>query len=121
LEKKLASNGYKFIWLPNIDNAVVTEFPISNLVPRLITLIVAILRVYPKLKMFINKQNLCAHPFIECYLFKSIKFIVPLSQQNKYYVDECKVCEVDDNFYGKNFKKRNWLINYMCMIIIINK
>ena len=52
-----------------------------------------------------KKNKLCAHPFIELYLNNKIDYIIPLSQQSKFYVDEYNEDESNDVYYQK--KKLN--------------
>ena len=47
-----------------------------------------IFRVYPKLKEYIATHGLCAYPALEIYTSNKIKFMMPLSKQEDFFVPE---------------------------------
>jgi hypothetical protein len=65
LERKFIDNGFSTNWISSIDYAVVAEYPFVTM----LSLVVAIWKVYPKLEKFIKVVDL----FILLNLF--IKFI----------------------------------------------
>lgn len=100
LQKKFIEHGYKITWITEIDYAVLAEFPHRNM----LSILLAITKVYPLLQKFIMKKRLCAHPVIEYYDYKTMKFVLPLSKQEKFYVPEYYDFENDDVYY-RDLKK----------------
>ena len=49
--------------------------------------------------LFLQKKRLCAHPVIEYYDYKTMKFVLPLSKQEKFYVPEYYDIESEDAYY----------------------
>ncbi|GFS93488.1 uncharacterized protein NPIL_30412 [Nephila pilipes] len=84
LYRKLTHAGFKMAVFPNIDYAVVTSFPNKNQY----SLAVAVYRVYPRLKLYIKANRLCAHPIMELYTKDTVYFIAPLSKQFDFYAEE---------------------------------
>lgn len=82
----LEENGYQFATFPAIDHAVQTSFPFNSTV----SIIVAVMKVYPALREYIEARSLCARPFLEVYDNKrsEILFIGPLARQDDFYVPE---------------------------------
>jgi len=110
LEKKFTAHGYNIVSLPQIDNAVIVEHPLLPSYFKIFSMFMAIMRAYPRLNEFIQKKKLCAHPFIEFYFERKIRFVVPLSQQEQFYVREFQESELSDPYYkerSKSLKKLN--------------
>ncbi|XP_054156682.1 testis-expressed protein 264 homolog [Oppia nitens] len=77
----LESKGYTCGQLPDVDHVVHTVFPFRSV----ISVAIAIKRVYPVIQSYIIEHNLCAHPAIEVYDDKNINFMYPLAKQNQFY------------------------------------
>ena len=60
------------------------EFPFKNT----LSIYMGIFRVYPKLKEYIAIHGLCAYPALEIYSATKIKFMMPLSKQEDFFVPE---------------------------------
>ena len=54
LQKKLTKSGYRLFTLPQIDNAVIVDQQLMPSFLRFFSIIVAIIRVYPRLGDFIR-------------------------------------------------------------------
>ena len=78
------SNGYKVVHFPKPNHVVLAEFPFKNT----LSIYMGIFRVYPKLKEYIASRSLCAYPALEIYAANKIKFIMPLSKQEEFFVPE---------------------------------
>lgn len=93
--KLLEEKGYHFATFPSIDHAVQTVFPYTST----ISIIVAIMKVYPALSDYIEARSLCAHPFLEVYESEKsrIIFIGPLARQDDFCVPEVRPEEEDDH------------------------
>ncbi|XP_071541145.1 uncharacterized protein [Panulirus ornatus] len=93
--KLLEEKGYHFATFPSIDHAVQTIFPYTST----ISIIVAIMKVYPALSDYIEARSLCAHPFLEVYESEKsrIIFIGPLARQDDFCVPEVRPEEEDDH------------------------
>jgi len=85
-ERLLEEHGYRMITFPAINHAVQTSFPFAST----ISIIVAIMKVYPALGYYVENRQLCAHPFIEVYDNEKsqILFVGPLERQDDFYVPE---------------------------------
>ncbi|XP_075244500.1 testis-expressed protein 264-like isoform X2 [Convolutriloba macropyga] len=59
-------------------------YPVTNL----ISVTIALKRVYPKLRRYIANLQLEAHPFMEFYHKEFIHFLVPCTNNYRYYVPE---------------------------------
>ncbi|KAK4299762.1 hypothetical protein Pmani_027981 [Petrolisthes manimaculis] len=92
--KLLEENGYRFATFPAIDHAVQASFPYKST----ISIVVAIMKVYPALREYVETRSLCAWPFLEVYDCKSGKiiFIGPLAQQDDFCVPEVQPNEDND-------------------------
>ena len=73
----MVKHGYNIFYLPDPGFVVQTSFPYRTT----ISILIAIWRVYPKLKKYITVKNLCAYPAIEVYQSEDILFMMPLSHQ----------------------------------------
>lgn len=80
----MMKHGYKIFHLPDPGFVVNTVFPYRTT----ISFLIAIWRVYPKLKKYITEKSLCAYPAIEVYGEKDIVFMMPLSHQEEFFVSE---------------------------------
>ncbi|XP_045617234.1 testis-expressed protein 264 isoform X2 [Procambarus clarkii] len=91
----LEEHGYQFATFPAIDHAVQTTFPFTST----ISIIVAIMKVYPALREYVEMRSLCARPFLEVYDNEKseIIFIGPLARQDDFYVPEVQQEEDDDH------------------------
>ncbi|KAK3874977.1 hypothetical protein Pcinc_020127 [Petrolisthes cinctipes] len=92
--KLLEENGYRFATFPAIDHAVQASFPYKST----ISIVVAIMKVYPALREYVETRSLCAWPFLEVYDCKrgEIIFIGPLAQQDDFCVPEVQPNEDND-------------------------
>lgn len=59
----MLANGFKIAHLPRPNFAVVAEFPFKTT----LSIYLAIMRVYPRLKAYISSNGLCAYPAVEVY------------------------------------------------------
>jgi hypothetical protein len=89
----LTSNGFKIITLPSVSHAVQTSFPHKNI----FSVIISIIRVYPKLNQYIQERSLCAYPMIEVYYADRILFLAPLSRQDEFSVEETQLEDEDES------------------------
>ena len=80
----VTSHGYKIVHFPKPNYVVLAEFPFTNT----LSIYMGIFRVYPKLKEYIATHGLCAYPALEIYSSNKIKFMMPLSKQEDFYVPE---------------------------------
>lgn len=80
----MIKHGYKIFHLPDPGFVVNTIFPFRTT----ISFLIAIWRVYPKLKKYISEKSLCAYPAIEVYGAEDIVFMMPLSHQEEFFVTE---------------------------------
>jgi len=81
-DKQLLYNkGFLDGQLPHVDHVVYSSFPFKGI----ISVVIAIRRVYPVIKSYINEHNLCAHPGIEIYSANQIHFMFPLAKQDQFY------------------------------------
>jgi hypothetical protein len=83
--KRFTDKDFKVTTLPEVTFAVKTSFPhITTL-----SILIAVHKVYPRLKDYIQEKQLSAFPFIEIYDGKTIHFMAPLYKQDEFYVPEC--------------------------------
>jgi len=80
----MRSHGFKIFHVPKANFVVSAVFPFRTS----FSILIAISRVYPKLRQYIAQRNLCAYPAIEIYTDREIWFIMPLSKQEEYFVQE---------------------------------
>uniref|UniRef100_T2M2H3 Testis-expressed sequence 264 protein n=1 Tax=Hydra vulgaris TaxID=6087 RepID=T2M2H3_HYDVU len=90
LKNTMTGIGYSHVQLPPVK-AIVAEFPFQFW----LSILVAIYRVYPKLKTYCENQKLNAHPYLEVYDQKTIFFVAPLEKNELFYVDEYKYSSID--------------------------
>ncbi|CAH1784963.1 unnamed protein product [Owenia fusiformis] len=84
IREKFLRNDYKVTHFPEVSNAVKTQFPFNTM----ISVFIAISRVYPALGQYIQENRLCAHPMLEIYDCNTIHFMAPLAKQDEFYVPE---------------------------------
>ncbi|KAF4528618.1 hypothetical protein B566_EDAN009222 [Ephemera danica] len=72
---------FSFHELPGINHAILTEFPYRNY----LSMCLASIRVLPRIKAYIKKHHLCAHPVMELIRNDMIEYVVPMSFQFDYY------------------------------------
>ena len=82
LRDGLLAKEYKLTTLPKIDHVVYTTFPFRSS----LSIVIAVKRVYPIIRAYISRHNLCAHPALEVYTPDLIYFILPLSKQDHFYL-----------------------------------
>jgi len=80
----VSKQGYKIAHFPKPNYVVLAEFPFTNT----LSIYMGIFRVYPKLKEYIATHGLCAYPALEIYTSNKIKFMMPLSKQEDFFVPE---------------------------------
>jgi len=80
----MIKHGYKIFHLPDPGFVVTTSFPFRTS----LSILIAIQRVYPRLKKYISEKSLCAYPAIEVYGADEIIFMMPLSHQEEFFVAE---------------------------------
>jgi hypothetical protein len=80
----MIKHGYKIFHLPDPGFVVTTTFPFNTT----LSFLIAIWRVYPRLKKYITEKSLCAYPAIEVYQAEEIVFMMPLSHQEEFFVTE---------------------------------
>jgi len=80
----VTKEGYKIAHFPKPNYVVLAEFPFTNT----LSIYMGIFRVYPKLKEYIATHGLCAYPALEIYTSNKIKFMMPLSKQEDFFVPE---------------------------------
>ncbi|XP_071486196.1 testis-expressed protein 264-like [Diadema antillarum] len=85
-EVKLLAKNYKVASFPAVDHAVTTSFPYI----WALSIYIATSKVWPKLGEYIEERKLCAHPAIEIYSGDEIQYMLPLSKQEDFYVEEAK-------------------------------
>ena len=94
LKTGLLSKDYKITTLPKIDHVVYTTFPFRSAM----SIVIAVKRVYPIIRAYVSRHNLCAHPALEVYTPELIYFILPLSKQDHFYLfdsDDEEACLPD--------------------------
>ncbi|XP_071485902.1 testis-expressed protein 264-like [Diadema antillarum] len=84
VEERLVKDGFRITEFPAIQRAVGTEFPF----PWFISIFIAIFRVYPKLHRVIKKEGLHVGPCLELYESAKIRFILPLTDHDAFFVPE---------------------------------
>eukprot|EP00092_Neocalanus_flemingeri_P048531 GFUD01055405.1.p1 GENE.GFUD01055405.1~~GFUD01055405.1.p1 ORF type:complete len:228 (+),score=52.69 GFUD01055405.1:179-862(+) len=88
--EKMTRNGFKIVHLPKPSYVVTATFPFSNIMPNFLAVFVAIYNVYPSLRDYTSKRNLCAYPTMEVYTDCGIIFLMPLSRHDEFIVPEFK-------------------------------
>ncbi|XP_056131334.1 testis-expressed protein 264 homolog [Lampris incognitus] len=89
LLQRCEESGFRVYSFPEVTHVVTTSFPHRTL----LSILLGVRRVYPRLEHYIKERKLCAHPFLEIYRGGQIQFMVPLARQADFYVPE--VCRVD--------------------------
>lgn len=84
VKEQLEAEGFKTASFPAVDHAVTTVFPFRGSV----SVMIAMARVYPKLREYIKEKLLCARPMMEIYEDERVLFVCPLSKQDEFYVEE---------------------------------
>lgn len=84
VKEQLEAEGFKTASFPAVDHAVTTVFPFRGSV----SVMIAMARVYPKLREYIKEKLLCARPLMEIYEDERVLFVCPLSKQDEFYVEE---------------------------------
>ena len=95
-KEQLESLGYLFTELPKVDHVVHVSFPYRGF----LSILIAVKRVYPVIRNYINVHKLCAHPALEIYTPDQIHFILPLSKQDNFYLIEDDDETDDDSMSG---------------------
>ncbi len=80
----MTKNGFKIAKLPRPEFVVGASFPFRTT----ISIYLAIFKVYPALKRYIAARGLCAYPAAELYDDHEIRFMMPLSRQEEWFVPE---------------------------------
>nr|XP_039264044.1 testis-expressed protein 264 homolog [Styela clava] len=86
VEGILEERGYKFIIFPNVDFSVKTSHPYA--IPM--SAYFGATKAYPAMETYIQREKLCARPFLEIYDENTIHYMAPLSKQVEFYTDEVK-------------------------------
>lgn len=84
VKEQLEAEGFKTARFPAVDHAVTTVFPFRGSV----SVMIAMARVYPKLREYIKEKLLCARPLMEIYEDDRVLFVCPLAKQDEFYVEE---------------------------------
>lgn len=84
VKEQLEAEGFKTASFPAVDHAVTTVFPFRGSV----SVMIAMARVYPKLREYIKEKLLCARPMMEIYEGERVLFVCPLAKQDEFYVEE---------------------------------
>ncbi|XP_030839284.1 testis-expressed protein 264 [Strongylocentrotus purpuratus] len=86
VEARLVEHEFKLTNFPAVDHAVICSFPFIWTLSSYI----ATAKVWPQLGEYIEERKLCAHPAIEVYTGDEIQYMLPLSKQEDFYVEEAK-------------------------------
>lgn len=89
LLKRYETSGFNVFSFPEVTHVVTTSFPHRTF----LSVLLGILRVYPRLNHYIKERRLCAHPFLEIYREGQIQFMAPLARQGDFYVPEVRPAE----------------------------
>ncbi|KAM9443890.1 testis-expressed protein 264 isoform 1-T2 [Clarias gariepinus] len=84
LQERYEKSGFRIFTFPEVTHVVSSCFPFRT---RL-SVMLGVLRVYPRLGGYIKDRKLCAHPFLEIYRNHLIHYLSPLSRQGDFYVPE---------------------------------
>ncbi|KAF5902759.1 testis-expressed sequence protein, partial [Clarias magur] len=84
LQERYEKSGFRIFTFPEVTHVVSSRFPFRT---RL-SIILGVLRVYPRLGCYIKDRQLCAHPFLEIYRNHLIYYMSPLARQGDFYVPE---------------------------------
>jgi len=88
--EKMRANGFKIAHFPKSNYVVTTSLPFGTF----LSIYIAIYKAYPAMKAYIFGKSLCAYPAIEIYTAQDIIFMMPLSQQDEFYVREFQEEEI---------------------------
>ncbi|XP_054750704.2 testis-expressed protein 264 homolog [Lytechinus pictus] len=86
VETLFVEKGFKLTDFPAVDHAVISSFPFIWTLSSYI----ATAKVWPRLGEYIEERKLCAHPAIEVYSEDEIQYMLPLSKQEDFYVEEAR-------------------------------
>nr|XP_057935589.1 testis-expressed protein 264 homolog isoform X2 [Doryrhamphus excisus] len=89
LLKRYETSGFRVFSMPEVTHVVTTSFPHRNI----LSVLLGVKRVYPRLESYIKERKLCAHPFLEIYREELIHFMAPLARQGDFYVPEVRLAE----------------------------
>lgn len=89
LLKRYETSGFNVFSFPEVTHVVTTSFPHRTF----LSMLLGIMRVYPRLNHYIKERRLCAHPFLEIYREGQIQFMAPLARQGDFYVPEVRPVE----------------------------
>ncbi|XP_054639584.1 testis-expressed protein 264 [Dunckerocampus dactyliophorus] len=89
LLKRYETSGFRVFSIPEVTHVVTTSFPHRNI----LSVLLGVKRVYPRLESYIKERKLCAHPFLEIYKGGLIHFMAPLARQGDFYVPEVRLSE----------------------------
>lgn len=84
LLKSYEKSGFNVFSFPEVTHVVTTSFPNRTV----LSFLLGVRRVYPRLQHYIKERRLCAHPFLEIYREGQIQFMAPLARQGDFYVPE---------------------------------
>lgn len=84
MKQQLQAGGFKTARFPAVDHALTTVFPFRGSV----SVMIAVARVYPKLREYIKEKSLCARPLVELYEKDRVVFVCPLAKQDEFLVPE---------------------------------
>ncbi|KAF7664675.1 hypothetical protein LDENG_00170050, partial [Lucifuga dentata] len=89
LLKRYEKSGFNVFSFPQVTHVVTTSFPHRTF----FSILLGVLRVYPRLQHYIKEKRLCAHPFLEIYREGQIQFMAPLARQGDFYIPEVRQVE----------------------------
>ena len=82
--EKVEKEGFSIIPLASPSYVVSTSFPFTTT----LSIYLAIYKAYPALRDYISERRLCAYPALELYTDAAIVFMMPLSRQDEFFVQE---------------------------------
>lgn len=86
LVKSYEASDFNVFCFPEVTHAVTTSFPYRTF----LSILLGVMRVYPRMMDYIKKRSLCAHPCIEIYKDSRIYYMLPLARQEDFYVPETR-------------------------------
>ncbi|XP_071383065.1 testis-expressed protein 264 homolog isoform X2 [Centroberyx affinis] len=89
LLKRYEKSGFNVFSFPEVTHVVTASFPHRTL----LSILLGVRRVYPRLNHYIKERRLCAHPFLEIYRGGQIHYMAPLARQGDFYVPEVRQVE----------------------------
>ncbi|EDV28169.1 uncharacterized protein TRIADDRAFT_53491 [Trichoplax adhaerens] len=81
VKQRYLQAGFKQYELPAVTQAVFCYFPFKGIV----SILISVIRVYPKLGKYIQENKLTAFPMMEVYDKQTVAFIAPLEHQKFFY------------------------------------